>query len=138
MLIKGGANANMVTADGSSALLLAAQGGHAEVVHTLLQGGADPNLTRDDGSTVRPPPPPPPAPAPPRPAPPPSPSARVYPLAAHRSNFVCARKLAQNTHLSLPRLTAPRRAAQALTAALHEDFEDICQMLMRAGADDAV
>ena len=33
---------------------------------------------------------------------------------------------------------AAAAASPLLTAALHEDFEDICQMLMRAGADDAV
>ena len=38
--------------DGSRPLMLASDRGHAEVVHLLLEAGADRNLANDDGDTA--------------------------------------------------------------------------------------
>ena len=46
------ADVNASTRDGSTALLMAAQSGHAEVVELLLRNGAEVDACRDDGATV--------------------------------------------------------------------------------------
>ena len=46
LLLGAGANANSASADGHSALVVAAFGGHERVVSLLLEAGADPNAAR--------------------------------------------------------------------------------------------
>jgi hypothetical protein len=52
MLIAAGANINARDAQGSTALLYAAAGGHLECVEALLAAHADPNIRNDDGKSA--------------------------------------------------------------------------------------
>ena len=51
-LVEKGANANYVNESGSTPLIEATYGGHAEVVKYLLDKGADPNKRKKDGMTA--------------------------------------------------------------------------------------
>ena len=52
MLIEHGALVNKCNADGQTALILAALGGHKELVRVLLGAGADPTVANPHGQTA--------------------------------------------------------------------------------------
>jgi hypothetical protein len=50
--MKSGADANAATENGMTALIVAAKGGHMEIVKLLLANRADPNKRLDSGETA--------------------------------------------------------------------------------------
>lgn len=52
MLIKAGAKVDGASDNGNTALMVAARGGHIEVVKLLLANRADPNKTLESGDTA--------------------------------------------------------------------------------------
>ena len=52
MLLGAGADANLASNNGCTALMLASQKGHVEAVSLLLEAGADKHFTNDQGYTA--------------------------------------------------------------------------------------
>jgi ankyrin repeat protein len=51
MLLAAGAEVDHASNDGETALILAAQGGHVEVIQALVTAGADPHRANNSGHT---------------------------------------------------------------------------------------